>query len=163
MIRLGFVTATDDPEALGRVKLEYLGHEAGAESDWALIVTPLAGDQTGFFTMPEVGDMVAVAFINDDLNAPLMLGALWNGAQKPPSDKPTERMFISRKGHAITLSDGDDDGIILKDTHGNTITLNKDGITIVTEKDLKITVGGETTFETTGEATIKGAPIQLNP
>lgn len=163
MIRLAFVTDTADPEALGRVKLEYLGHEAGAESDWALIVTPLAGDETGFFTMPEVGDMVAVAFVNGDLNAPLMLGALWNGAQKPPSDKPTERRFVSRKKHAITLSDGDDDGITLEDAHGNKIVMNKDGISLSTDKDLKITVGGATTFETSGQATIKGATIELNP
>ena len=163
MIRLGFITDTADPEALGRVKVEYLGHEAGAESDWALMVTPLAGDKTGYLALPEAGDLVAVAFVNDDLNAPLMLGALWNGAQKPPTDKLTERMFVSRKGHAITLSDGDDDGIILKDAHGNTITLNKDGISIVTDKDLTITVGGKTNFETSGEATIKGSTIQLNP
>lgn len=163
MIRLAFVTATDDPEQLGRIKVEYLGHEAGAESDWALIVTALAGDKTGFFTMPEVGDLVAMACVNGDLDSPLMLGALWNGAQKPPSDKITERQFVSRKGHALILSDGDDDGITLKDSHGNTLVMNKDGISIATNKDLKITVGGKTTFETTGEATIKGAPIQLNP
>lgn len=163
MIRLAFVTSTDDPESLGRVQVEYLGHEAGAKSDWALVVTPLAGDQAGFFTMPEVGDMVAMGFVNGDLNSPLMLGALWNGAQKPPSDKPTERTFVSRKGHSITLSDGDDDGITLQDSHGNKIILNKDGITLSTDKDLAITVGGATNFETTGEAVFKGGPIELNP
>ena len=97
MIRLGFVTATDDPEGLGRVKVEYLGHEAGAESDWALIVTALAGDQTGFFTMPEVGDMVAIGFVNDDLNSPLMLGALWGWIYEQIS--PTIQVALTRAKH----------------------------------------------------------------
>lgn len=163
MIRLGFITDTSDPENMGRVKLEYLGHEAGAESDWMLIVTPLAGDETGFFTMPEVGDLVAVGFINGDLNSPLMLGALWNGDQKPPSDQPTERRFVSRNKHSITLSDGDDDGITLEDSHGNKIVMNKDGISLSTDKDLKIKVGGKTEFETSGEATFKASTIALNP
>lgn len=163
MIRLAYVIDVDDPDQLGRIKLEYLGHEPGAQSDWAMVVTPMAGDETGFFTMPEVGDLVAVGFVYGDLNMPLMLGALWNGAQKPPSQDPKERRFVSRNKHALTLSDGDDDGITLEDAHGNKIVMNKDGITISTDKDLKITVGGKTSFETSGQATFKGATIELNP
>jgi len=41
--------------------------------------------------------------------------------------------------------------------------MNADGISITTDKDLTIKVGGATTFETTGEATIKGSTINLNP
>jgi uncharacterized protein involved in type VI secretion and phage assembly len=163
MIRLGFILDTADPEQRGRVKIEFLGHEAGAESDWAPVATPLAGDETGLFLMPEAGDMVAVGFVNGDLNQPIMLGALWNGTQKAPADDAKERRFVSRSGHFITLSDGDDDGITIEDTHKNRIVMNADGISIETDKDLTIKVGGKTSFETSGEATIVGSQIKLNP
>ncbi|NCO86108.1 MAG: hypothetical protein GW886_05715 [Rhodobacterales bacterium] len=163
MLRLARVTDTEDSDKLGRIRVSYLGHEDAAESDWVHVVTPMAGDEGGIFFMPEAGDIVVVGALDGDLNRGVVLGALWSGMQKPPADAATERRIVSRTGHAITLSDGDDDGITLEDSHGNRIVMNADGISITTDKDLTIKVGGATTFETTGEATIKGSTINLNP
>lgn len=163
MIRLAFVRDNADPDNLGRVTLEYLGHEGGAVSDWAHMATPFAGDEAGFFALPEDGDLVAVGFTNGDLNQPIVLGALWNGTQAPPAEASTERRFVSRNGHALTLSDGDDDGIILEDAHENKIVMNADGITISTGGDLKFEVTGATEMTTEGEATITASTIKLNP
>lgn len=163
MLRLAYVRQTEDEGQMGRVTLEYFNHEGAAESDWAPMATVMAGDGVGLFAMPEDGDIVAVGFVNGDLNQPIVLGAIWHGAAKAPAEKPTERRFVSRNGHAITLSDGDDDGIILEDTHKNRIVMNADGITIETEGNLVLTVGGDTTFETSGEATHKASTIKLNP
>ena len=41
--------------------------------------------------------------------------------------------------------------------------MNKDGITIETSKALSIKAGSTATIEASGEATVKGNPIQLNP
>ncbi|NBD30718.1 MAG: hypothetical protein GVY31_11860 [Alphaproteobacteria bacterium] len=163
MLKLAYVRDNADPDGMARILVEYLGHDAEARSDWMPVATPLAGDEAGLFVLPEVGDMVAVGFVNGDINRPIMLGAIWNGAQTPPAEAHTERRFVSRTGHSITLSDGDDDGITLADTHDNIITMNADGITIETAGDLTITVGGDTTFETGGEATHTASTIKLNP
>ena len=163
MLRLAYVRDVEDPNGQARIKVEYLGHDSGSESDWMPVSTPLAGDAAGFFTLPEVDDMVVVAFINGDLDHPVMLGALWNGAQTPPADANTERRFVSRTGHALTLSDGDDDGITMADTHGNRIVMNADGVTIETGGDLVLKASGNTTVDTGGEATHTATTIKLNP
>ena len=41
--------------------------------------------------------------------------------------------------------------------------MNADGISIETKGDLNISVDGQTTFETRGEATHTAATIKLNP
>jgi uncharacterized protein involved in type VI secretion and phage assembly len=163
MLRLAYVRDNEDPDALARVMVEYLGHDAESRSDWMPMATPMAGDEGGLFMFPEVGDMVAVGFVNGDQNQPIVLGAIWNGAQAPPAESYTERRIVSRTGHAITLSDGDDDGIILQDTHDNMITMNADGITIETRGDLTINVAGNTTIATEGEAEHTASTIKLNP
>lgn len=163
MLKLAYVRDNEDPDGMARVVLEYLGHDAEARSDWAPVATPLAGNESGLFTLPEVGDMVAVGFINADINQPIVMGAIWNGAQLPPADSYTERRFVSRNGHSLTLSDGDDDGITLQDTHDNKIIMNAEGITIETPATLTIKVGKNTIFETDGEATHSASTIKLNP
>lgn len=162
MLKLAYVRE-NDPDGLAQIKAEFMGHTRGTLTDWMPVVTALAGDQAGFYVMPEVGDIVVIGFLNGDDNQPVVMGAIWNGAQAPPANDPRERRFVSRNGHAITLSDGEDDGITLQDTHDNRVVMNADGITIETAGDLRITVAGETTFETNGEATHTASTIKLNP
>ena len=45
---------------------------------------PMAGKERGLVLIPEVGDEVLVAFEREDLRFPYVLGALWNGKDKPP-------------------------------------------------------------------------------
>ncbi|MEL7097508.1 MAG: phage baseplate assembly protein V [Pseudomonadota bacterium] len=164
MIRYAEVVKPEDNEKkAGQAKLSFLGNTDGTTTQMVPLATPMAGDKGGLFVMPEVGDTVVVGFVNGDASQPVILGAIWKGDQTPPAEAETERRFVSRTGHALTLSDGDDDGIIIEDTHANKIIMNADGITIETSGDLKIIVGGATTFETKGEATHKASTIKLNP
>jgi uncharacterized protein involved in type VI secretion and phage assembly len=86
------------------------------ESHWARLVTPMAGDGRGIEFIPEVNDEVLVAFEHDDSHRPFVLGALWNGKDKPPEPSGTllsstgkveRRIIRSRSGHTITLDDTD--------------------------------------------------------
>ena len=76
-IVIGLVTDLADPENLGRVRARYpyLGDEI---SDWARLVTPMAGKDRGVFFRPEVGDEVLVAFELGDVRRPYVLGSLWS-------------------------------------------------------------------------------------
>ncbi|MCL1911767.1 MAG: phage baseplate assembly protein V [Leptospirales bacterium] len=101
----GMVTDNDDPEGLERlkVKLHYLGNEI--ETDWIPMVIP-------FYTeviLPDIGDMVAVAFINDDPNRGSVLGIVLNDEQsegpKLNKGKKNSRKFIkSKNGYKIILN-----------------------------------------------------------
>ena len=87
---VGIVTANQgDPDGLGRVKVRFPWLASDAESAWARIATLMAGNKRGSFFLPEVEDEVLVAFEHGDLRYPYILGALWNGKDKPPDTNKT--------------------------------------------------------------------------
>jgi uncharacterized protein involved in type VI secretion and phage assembly len=106
---IGIVTSNNDPEKLGRVKVKFPWRGGEDESFWARIVSLMAGNERGIVFYPEVGDEVLVAFEQGDINHPYILGALWNGKDKPPetnSDgKNNIRIIRSRSGHEIIFND----------------------------------------------------------
>jgi uncharacterized protein involved in type VI secretion and phage assembly len=106
---LAVVTNNKDPEKLGRVKLKFPCWGDDHESPWARIATPMAGKEFGLFCLPEVNDEVLVVFANGDPRFPFVLGALWNGAKKPPEvnadGKNHKRVLKSRSGQALAFDD----------------------------------------------------------
>ncbi len=135
------VTNNEDPEKMHRVKVEFPWLSEDSESHWARIATLMAGNDRGAYFLPEVGDEVLVAFEHGDIHFPFVVGALWNGVDKPPetnSDgKNNRRLFKSRSGHKIILDDKDgsekieiidksEKNLITIDTKANTITLTSE-------------------------------------
>ena len=64
-----------------------LGHPAGdnapaneAASTWVRVGTPLAGDNYGSNFIPRLGQEVIVGFTHGDIDRPIVLGAVYNGA-----------------------------------------------------------------------------------
>ena len=160
---LANVIDVEDPEQLGRVKLGYPTLGDGVTSEWVPVASISAAPDAGAYFMPEVDDVAVVGFVAGHINQAIVVGFIWTGAGAPPGASPRERVFKSRKGHALTLSDEAEDGILIEDANGNKILMNKDGITIETSKALKIKAGSTADIEASGEATVKGNPIQLNP
>jgi len=134
-VMVGIVTNNRDPDGLARVKVKFPTLPGNEESNWARLVSPMAGNGRGFEFIPEVNDEVLVAFEHDDTNRPFILGALWNGKDKPPesSDKAVnstgkveKRIIRSRSGHTITLDDADgNEKVSIKDkTEKNAIEIS---------------------------------------
>lgn len=115
------VTDNKDPKERGRVKLEYPWRDAADESDWARVVTPMAGKDRGTYFLPDIGDEVAVAFQHHDIHHPIVLGSLWNGQDGPPEanedKKNNVKKIRSRRGHEITLNDSESQGKIELETN----------------------------------------------
>ncbi len=137
----GVVTNNQDPDGLGRVKLRFPWLSDADESTWARVASPMAGNGRGLYFLPEVDDEVLVAFEHGDLHFPFVLGALWNGKDKPPADnadgKNALRLIRSRSGHLVRLNDEDgkekieiidksEKNSIVFDTATNTITITSD-------------------------------------
>jgi uncharacterized protein involved in type VI secretion and phage assembly len=105
----GVVKENDDPEKLGRIRVEFPWRQCCDTSGWARVLTPLAGNGFGLYFLPEVGDEVLVAFGEGDINNPYVIGSLWNSKQKPletNSDKKNNiRKIRSRSGHEIVFND----------------------------------------------------------
>ena len=110
-IVIGIVTNNRDEEGLGRIKVNFPWLSEENETDWAKVMSFMAGKERGGFFLPEVGDEVLVAFEQGDINYPYVIGALWNNEDKPPetnSDgKNNIRKIRSRSGHEIIFNDDD--------------------------------------------------------
>ena len=129
------VTDIRDPENLGRVRivLPWMPDTNSARYEvWARLATMMAGDNRGSWFVPEVNDEVLVAFENGDARRPFVIGALWNGKDKPPASmdaagRNDKKVLRSRNGVKITLDDQNgQEKLILETPGGQTITL-KDG------------------------------------
>lgn len=83
-VAVAIVTQNKDEDGLCRVKVRFPWHDKPRESYWARLAMPMAGDGRGTVFIPEVDDEVLVAFEREDLRFPYVLGALWNGKDKPP-------------------------------------------------------------------------------
>ena len=183
----GVVTDSNDPEGLGRVKVQYTGISDEFVSHWARLVTPGAGPQRGIEFLPEIDDEVLVAFEYDDFNYPYILGGLWNGWGEPPlatdgkqkMDAMNQRIIKSRSGHTITLDDTEGkEKISIISKSGHTITLddtsNEEKVSIIdntTKNNIEINTGkkkltinteGDITMEAKGNVTLKGQDITLD-
>jgi uncharacterized protein involved in type VI secretion and phage assembly len=131
----GRVKDIDDPQGEGRVQVEFPWMEGNAEGYWAAVATPMAGHERGMWYRPLVGDEVLVVFDQGDMNHPYIVGYLWNGAEKPPTNDQQLRVIHSVNGHEIAIYDpdplqGDMGYIRLSDAHGNVIELTNGSINI---------------------------------
>lgn len=143
---IGIVTNNKDPEKLGRVKVKFPWLSNEDESNWARIVSPMAGKERGIFFLPEIDDEVLVLFEHGDINTPYVIGSLWNGKDLPPetnSDgKNNIRIIKSRSGHKIKIddTDGNEKIEIVDKTGKNMINIDsKDNkILLKSDKDIEI-------------------------
>jgi uncharacterized protein involved in type VI secretion and phage assembly len=167
-VAIALVTQNKDEDGLCRVKVSYPWHDKPRESYWARLAMPMAGKDRGFVTIPEVGDEVVVAFEREDLRFPCVLGALWNGKEKPPFDnkdgKNDKRMFKSRKKHLLVFDDGSKGVVELAHEKGRKIVFDDDGFSVQDEKGNVVKVNsnsGAMTIEAKGSLTIKAASISI--
>jgi uncharacterized protein involved in type VI secretion and phage assembly len=129
------VSRNDDPEGLGRVKLNLPWRGKDFETEWVRVVAPMAGGDRGIFFLPEVGDEVLVAFDRDDIRYPYVLGALWSRTDAP-SEKNSDgkndvRIIKTRKGHIVKFDDGAQGSILIQlDDGRKKIEITDDGIVI---------------------------------
>jgi len=163
-VTVGLVTNNKDPDGMGRVKLKLPWLAADFETDWARVASPMAGKGRGLYALPEVDDEVLVGFEHGRPEAPFVLGALWNGKDKPPESnsdgKNDIRSLTSRSGHVIRLTDKPDaerieiidksgKNSVVVDTKANTVTVTADADVVVKATKGKLTLSGDAGVEIT--------------
>ncbi|HUR83677.1 MAG TPA: phage baseplate assembly protein V [Thermoanaerobaculia bacterium] len=166
-LAIGIVTQNNDPSKLCRVKVRYSWNDQN-ESEWARLLTPMAGPDRGLVLIPEVGDEVLLAFEREDVRFPYVLGALWNGQQKPPvandDGKNDKRMLQSRKKHYLLFDDGAKGVVELKHEKGRRVVLDDNGFLVEDENGNRVKVdstSGAMTLEAKGQLSISAASIKL--
>ena len=164
-LQIGVVAAFEkdpDNEVRVRVVLPSVDDKKGVV--WARLATPEAGKGRGYFFRPEPGDEVVVGFLNDDPRHAVVLGSLYGSKNSSPADlaelsaENVKKGIVTKKRSTLQFHDEekpsvfietakknrilfDDDGeqVRISDQHGNSVTMNKEGIEINSIKDIKIT------------------------
>lgn len=170
----------EDPDKELRVKVRVPALGDGQPALWARLAAPDAGKGRGFFFRPEPGDEVVLGFLNEDPRRPVVVGALFGSANTPPegfetlSEKNNLKALVTKAGTKIAfddqdkgkakvsietanknkiLLDDDAEAVTLEDQHGNSLVLDKNGITLKSAKDLKL--------EADGKVEIKGSAVDV--
>jgi len=145
-VALGIVTDNNDGEKLGRIMVKFPWLGENHQSGWVRVATMMAGKERGTFFLPEVGDEVVVAFDHGDIDYPYVIGALWNGKDKPPETNNGEnniRKIKSRSGHELIFDDtSKKEKVEIHTNSGNSVLLDDGGevIEVKTKGGLKITL-----------------------
>ena len=95
---IGLVTNIQDPESLGRVRVQFPTLGDSIEGIWARVALPGAGPDAGMSFMPEIDDEVVVGFEHGDTRRPVVLGFLHNSV-----DKPHEKMRGDDDGGSLVI------------------------------------------------------------
>jgi uncharacterized protein involved in type VI secretion and phage assembly len=185
-VAVALVSQNKDDSGMGRVKVSFPWHSQPQNSYWARVAMPMTGGGRGAYFLPEVGDEVLVAFERGDLRFPYVVGSLWNGVHQSPANnqngKNDLRVIRSRSGHILTFDDGqqpklqlefkdhrkkltfDDDGIVIEDGSGNSITIKSNGGEITIQAATKLSFkAAQISLEATGTLDVKaGATLQIN-
>lgn len=148
---------------------------------------PVATPRIGQVSMPAVGDLVLVQFVGGDINAPIIVGSLYNDEDRPPvnangqsilhlpfdaSDSDAVHIEINSDGKReinIKLGSGveinlrdDDPAVKIAVGSSATVQIDSDGA-IKLESQGKIAIkGNEVTIEAQAQLKLKGATIDLN-
>lgn len=110
-LHYGIVSQNKDPDNLDRIKVRLPWLDAGDtdQTHWAQLMTPMEGKKFGWYVLPDIDDVVAIAFIAGDSSQPVVLGGVWS---KPDfSPEPNEdgannfRGYRSRAGHRLVFDD----------------------------------------------------------
>lgn len=169
-VTVAIVTNVQDPERLGRVKVRFPWLSDQNESNWARVVAPMTGADYGAYFIPDVGTEVLCAFEQGVVAYPYVVGALWNGKDKPPVADPDGKNNIrrikSRSGHVLTFDDSaDGPKVVLADNTGaNRITIDTktNAISIESQGDIVLSAGGKIRMTGTGvEIDGKTGPIEI--
>lgn len=162
-------------DALARVKVRFLWDLDGVKnkeksSGWIRVAQTFAGSGFGAIFLPRVGQEVVVTFLNGDPDCPLVIGALYNGNNKPPyADADISciktQTFGDKKGfNEIKLTDkkkkeefyvrAQKDYVMLVNEN-STITLKKGNYTLTLEEgNVKVEVKGKIDVHSTDNISV---------
>lgn len=149
------VTDVDDPDGLGRVKVQFLWQQGTSEtSPWIRVMQIHANNEFGAYAIPEVGEEVMVDFEFNDPEMPYACGSLYHGKAKPDAgwvSKDNEiRAFRTKSGNEIQIID--------KSGKESIRIRNKDG-----KNEVLMALGSEPalTIKTDGKMTLDAKSIAI--
>jgi hypothetical protein len=151
----GKVADVDDPDSLGRIKVQVPEVYGDVVSPWALPCAPYAGPGLGFYAIPPVDAGVWVEFEAGDPSRPIWTGGWW-GRDDPPKDEkgtaasPPLKIWRSEQGlllaldddgNTATLSDGSGDNLVTIKVNDGQVRVQATAKVVVEAPQIELTDG----------------------
>jgi uncharacterized protein involved in type VI secretion and phage assembly len=148
----GTVVNNVDVMQMGRLMAIVPDVSAVALTSWCMPCVPVAGIQSGVFTVPPIGAGVWIEFEQGDPDYPIWTGCSWGSPAEvpalahlvPPALFGITMQTTLQNGIVISDVPGPTGGIMLKSTTGATIIVNDTGIYIQNGKGASIVMTGPT-------------------
>lgn len=161
-IQPAVVKDNDDPEQLGRVKVQFFWQDQSDETPWLRLAHVYGGmmsggEQHGFYFIPEIGDEVLVGFENDNPDKAYVIGNMYHKKSPPDHWYHSGNNFKSirtRNGNQIIFIDEDGKEEIR--------ILNKDDKSPTNEISLSLNDNGKITIKSEGELEISADSIKIS-
>lgn len=104
---------------------------------------PVATPHIGLVTSPRVGELVILAFVGGDINAPIIIGRLYDDQKRPPVNQPGELVLENLQRVCIKVS-------------GTTIEIDEQGaVHIDGAQDVVVNGGTQGAARIDDEVTVK--------
>lgn len=105
------IDVTGDKDKLNRIKTKLVSEgDNGIELDHAPVLTNSAGKDYGIVSLPKKGDFVIVAFLDNDMQRPVILGSVPTPTKKPPIEVKQDNTIRTHKtagGMEITIDENE--------------------------------------------------------
>jgi uncharacterized protein involved in type VI secretion and phage assembly len=142
---------------------------------------PVVVGRAGISVLPRSGDLVVVSYVDGDMNAPVVLGSLYDSDSQPPVAKaaeavymPTEDQDASIRRFYMELPSGSkltvDDDTVHLESGGTEVTIARDGdvtvksaakLTLQAQGDISIEAGGKLSLSAQQDVSVKGISVTL--
>jgi uncharacterized protein involved in type VI secretion and phage assembly len=141
-----------DPLQIGRIQAMVPDVAGFIPSTWAMPCLPVAGINTGFFTVPVIGSGVWIEFERGDPDYPVWVGGYWGTAAEVPLLAHAVTSGVAgitlqtplKNGIVISDMPGLAGGILIQTTTGAMISVTDLGIKISNGKGAIIDMTGPT-------------------
>lgn len=121
--------------------------------DLELRKVPVATQTIGLTSIPRVGDLVLINFVDGDLNYPVIVGRLYNDQDRPPENKAGEMVFKPPYDKDASLK-----RFHLEFPGGVTFTMTDDSIIAVAGKTkINVKADGDITIESNAKIDLKAS------
>lgn len=158
----GTVINNIDPMQIGRIQAIVPDVTGIIPSTWAMPCLPMAGINSGVFTVPMIGSGVWIEFERGNVDYPVWVGGYWGSAGEVPVMARTVAPGLSgitiqtalKNGIVVSDVPGPTGGIMIQTTTGAMISVSDVGIIISNGKGAIINMTGPTVDVNVGALTV---------
>jgi len=147
----------NDPEGLGRVKVEFFWGMGTKTSQWMRMIQQHGGAGKGSYFIPEIGEEVLVGFEGGNAQCPYVMGAQYNGKESSGYNTPKNDLKVTRTRSGIIIIMNDADGsVLIEDPSGNKYFMDgKENIKFFAPKTIELEAGEDIIMKAGRDMTTK--------